>query len=118
MSAAVLRSNTKINELADDRESCLHVLIWTALCFTKHTIKKGSLKGLLQPFNGAYEDGDLSAGELKISSLLQKKIPLWVKFDDRPHLDTLIAELTYAIAVRYEPPPSQSRVKPAKHYEP
>ena len=113
MSAAVLRDKTKINELADDRESCLHVLTWTALCFTKHTIKKGSLKGLLQPFNEAYEDEDLSAGELKISSLLQKKIPLWVKFDDRPHLDALIAELTYAIAVRYEAPPSQSRIKPA-----
>ncbi|KIM72265.1 hypothetical protein PILCRDRAFT_82020, partial [Piloderma croceum F 1598] len=37
MSAALLQDNEKCNELEDDRESCLHVLTWTALRFTKHT---------------------------------------------------------------------------------
>ncbi|KAF8234088.1 hypothetical protein L208DRAFT_1394550, partial [Tricholoma matsutake] len=41
MSAALLQDNDKCNELEDDRESCLHVLTWTALRFTKHTISGG-----------------------------------------------------------------------------
>ena len=107
MSAAVLQDNTKANELADDRELCLHVLTWTALCFTKHTIKikKGSLKYLLQPFNEAYEDGDAFAGgSFKRAFLLQREIENSVKFDDRPRLDALIADLTDVFAARYAQP--------------
>jgi hypothetical protein len=113
MSVELLQDNTKVNELADDRESCFYVLTWTALCFTKHTIKKGSLKSLLSPFNESYEDGDIVAGgRLKMLSLIQKDIEKSVEFDDRPHLDKLIAELTKMFAVRYEPLPSASDMEP------
>jgi len=116
MSVELLQDSTKVNELADDRESCFYVLVWTALWFTKHTIKKGSLKSLLSPFDERYEYGDVVAGgRLKRDSLIQKEIEKSVEFNDRPHLDKLIADLTDVLAVRYEPPPSASYMKPATY---
>ena len=107
MSAALLQNNGKPNDLEDDRESCLHVLTWTALRFTNHN---GDLKKLLRPFDEAYEARNgIEGGELKIGYLLHRKIPKQVKFEGRPHLDELIAVLTKTFAVRYEETPSKER---------
>jgi len=107
MSAALLQDNEKYNELEDDRESCLHVLTWTALRFTKHTISKGRSIDFLRAFDEEYENEDgVKGGALKKGFLATREIPRVVKFDHRPHLDKLIRELTEAFAVRYEEPPS------------
>jgi hypothetical protein len=107
MSAALLRNNKKCNELEDDRESCLHVLTWTALRFTNHTISEGSTSRFLRTFDEEYEDKEsIKGGDLKRGFLASREIPRAVKFDHRPHLDKLIRELTEAFAVRYEEPPS------------
>lgn len=108
MSVRLLEDSTKVNELADDRESCFYVLTWTALRFTKYTIKKGSLKTLLNPFNELVEDGGIvSGGNLKRDSLRDKKIENSVEFDDRPYLDKLIAELSNIFVARYDNLPQQ-----------
>src|SRR5882724_1252713 len=107
MSAALLQDNEKCNELEDDRESCLHVLTWTALRFTKHTISKGRSSDILRAFDEEYETEDgVKGGALKQGFLIARKIPRVVKFDRRAQLDALIEELTEAFAVRYEKPPS------------
>ena len=107
MSAALLQDNHKSNEIEDDRESCLHVLTWTALRFTKHTISGGGSNRFLRAFDEEYEDEDsVKGGDLKKGFLLGRDIPRMVKFDRRPHLDELIDELTETFAVRYEKPPS------------
>jgi len=107
MSAALLRNNDKCNELEDDRESCLHVLTWTALRFTNHTISGSGTSRFLRAFDEEYEDEEgVRGGDLKKGFLLGRDIPRVVKFDHRPHLDKLIRELTEAFAVRYEEPPS------------
>jgi hypothetical protein len=106
MSAALLQDNHKCNELADDRESCLHVLTWTALRFTKHTISGGGSNKFLRAFDEQYEDEDgVKGGDLKKGFFLGRDIPRMVKFDHRPQLDALIRELTEAFAARYEEPP-------------
>jgi hypothetical protein len=112
MSAALLQDNKKCNELEDDRESCLHVLTWRALCFTNHTIINGELRELLWHFDEVYEDDGVKGGSLKIGFLLSGKISQRVKFDGRPHLDELIANLTRMFAVRYEWLPSASDMEP------
>jgi hypothetical protein len=43
---ALLCNNKKCNELEDDQESCLHVLTWTALRFSKHTGSGGGFSEL------------------------------------------------------------------------
>jgi hypothetical protein len=107
MSAALLRNNKKFNAVEDDRESCLHVLAWTALRFTKHTCSEGDSSTFLRAFDEEYETADgVKGGDLKKGFLLGRDIPRLVKFDRRPHLDKLIRELTEAFAVRYEEPPS------------
>jgi hypothetical protein len=111
MSAALLQDNEKYNELEDDRESCLHVLTWTALRFTKHTISKGHSSDFLRAFDEEYENEDgVKGGALKKGFLATREIPRVVKFDGRPHLDKLIRELTEAFAVRYEEPPSAEQL--------
>ena len=106
MSAALLQDNDKCNELEDDRESCLHVLTWTALRFTKHTISGGGSNRFLRAFDEEYEHEDgVKGGDLKKGFLLGRDIPRTVKFDRRPQLDALIRELTEAFAARYEEPP-------------
>ncbi|KAF8224713.1 hypothetical protein L208DRAFT_1409789, partial [Tricholoma matsutake] len=71
MSAALLQDNDKCNELEDDRESCLHVLTWTALHFTKHTISGGGSNRFLRAFDEEYETADgVKGGDLKKSFLL------------------------------------------------
>ena len=119
MSAALLQKRNKSNELEDDRESCLHVLTWTALRFTDYTLLEGCrLKTLLRPFDEAYEDKDgVKGGELKEGSLLGRHIPKRVKFDSRPHLDELIAVLTKTFAVRYEETPSKERFERLEEME-
>jgi len=112
MSAALLRNNKKYNELEDDRESCLHVLTWTALRFTNHTISGGGTSRFLRAFDEEYEDEEgVRGGDLKRGFLATREIPRLVKFDHRPHLDKLIRELTEAFAVRYEEPPSNDHVQ-------
>jgi hypothetical protein len=107
MSAALLRNNKKCNELEDDRESCLHVLTWTALRFSKHKCLEGDSSTFLRAFDEAYEGEEgVKGGDLKRGFLATREIPRMVKFDRRPHLDNLIEELTEACAVRYEMPPS------------
>jgi hypothetical protein len=107
MSAALLQDNEKCNELEDDRESCLHVLTWTALCLTKHTISKGRSSDFLRDFDEEYENEDgVKGGALQKGFLVAREIPRVIKFDRRPHLDKLIEELTETCAVHYEKPPS------------
>jgi hypothetical protein len=97
MSAALLQDNEKCNELEDDRESCLHVLTWTALRFTNHTISGGGTSRFLRAFDEEYEDDEgVKGGDLKRGFLATREIPRMVKFDHRPHLDALIRELTEA----------------------
>ena len=104
MSAALLRNNKKCNELEDDRESCLHVLTWTALRFTQHTCSEGDSSMFLRVFDEEYEDQEgVKGGDLKRGFLATREIPRVVKFDRRPQLDALIEE---PFAVRYEKPPS------------
>jgi len=115
MSAALLQDNEKCNELEDDRESCLHVLTWTALRFTKHTISKGRSSDFLRAFDEEYENEDgVKGGALKKGFLATHEIPCVVKFDRRPQLDALIRELTEAFAVRDEEPPSDEDFKTLK----
>jgi hypothetical protein len=112
MSAALLRNSKKFNAVEDDRESCLHVLAWTALRFTKHTCSEGDSSTFLRAFDEEYETADgVKGGDLKKGFLLGRDIPRLVKFDRRPHLDKLIRELTVAFAVRYEEPPSNDHVQ-------
>ena len=112
MSAALLQDNDKCNELEDDRESCLHVLTWTALRFTNHTISGGGTSRFLRAFDEEYEDEDgVKGGDLKRGFLATREIPRVVKFDRRPQLDALVRELTEAFAVRYEEPPSDDHVQ-------
>ena len=107
MSAALLQDNEKFNELEDDRESCLHVLTWTALRLTNHTTSKGRSSDFLRAFDEEYENEDgVKGGALEKGFLVTREISRAVKFDRRPHLDKLIRELTEAFAVRYEEPPS------------
>jgi hypothetical protein len=111
MSAALLQDNEKCNELEDDRESCLHVLTWTALRFTNHTISGGGTSRFLRAFDEEYEDDEgVKGGDLKRGFLATREIPRAVKFDRRPQLDKLIRELTEAFAVRYEEPPSDEQL--------
>jgi hypothetical protein len=115
MSAALLRNNKKCNELEDDRESCLHVLTWTALRFTKHTCSEGDSSMFLRAFDEEYKDGEgVKGGDLKRGFLATREIPRVVKFDRLPHLDKLIEELTETFAVRYEKPPSDEDFKTLK----
>src|ERR1700733_8189945 len=112
MSAALLRNNDKCNELEDDRESCLHVLTWTALRFTNHTISGSGTTRFLRAFDEEYEDEEgVRGGDLKKGFLLGRDIPRVVKFDHRPELDALIEELTETFAVRYEKLPSNDHVQ-------
>ena len=108
MSAGLLRDDDAgVNELADDRESCLYVLTWTALRYTKHTIKNDTLIELLRPFNEVSKVRDfVKGGKFKLVSFLHRDIPVQVRFDGGPHLDKLIADLTSVIAARYEALPS------------
>jgi hypothetical protein len=108
MSVALLQNNEKHNELEDDRESCLHVLTWMALRLTKHTISGGTdLNIFLKTFDEAHDVKDgVWGGLLKEVFLLRRRIPKEVKFNDRPHLDKLIRDLTETFAVRYEEPPT------------
>ena len=111
MSVALLRNNKKYNELEDDRESYLHVLTWTALRFTNHTISGGSTSGFLRAFDEEYEDERVKGGDLKKGFLLGRDIPRAVKFDHRPKLDALIEELTETFAVHYEKPLSDDHIQ-------
>src|SRR5882672_6405710 len=112
MSAALLRNNKKCNELEDDRESCLHVLTWTALRFTSHTVSGGSTGRLLRAFDEEYEDQEgVKGGDLKRGFLATREIPRVVKFDCQPHLDKLIREFAEAFAVRYEELQSNDHVQ-------
>jgi hypothetical protein len=105
MSAALLREKEKFNELEDDRESCLHVLTWMALRFTKFHSPIG-FGALLMPFDEAYKDNDVvKGGRFKMDSLIQRQVPKCVKFLDRAPLDDLIADLTGTFAFRYKEPP-------------
>ena len=107
MSAALLRDNSKCNELEDDRESCLYVLTWTALRFTDHTISGGGTNRFLRAFDEAYRDEeDVKGGDLKRGFLATHEIPRVVNFDGCPRLNAIIRELTEAFAARYEEPPS------------
>lgn len=58
MSATLLQDNEKCNEPEDDQEPCLHVLTWTVLCFTEHTISNGRLSNFLRAFDEEYENED------------------------------------------------------------
>ena len=112
MSAALLQDNEKCNELEDDRESCLHVLTWTALRLTNHTISNGHSSDFLRASDEEYENEDgVKGGELKMGFLVSRKIPRMVKFDRLPHLDALIRQLTEAFAARYEEPPSADHIQ-------
>src|ERR1700729_1607096 len=111
MSAALLRNNKKYNELEDDRESCLHVLTWTALRFTEHTCSEGDSRYVKPESFGrivrncGWRQGRSQGGALKKGFLLGRNIARVVKFDRRPQLDAFMRELTQAFSLRYEEPP-------------
>jgi len=112
MSAALLQDNDKCNELEDDRESCLHVMTWTALPFTNLTISGGDTSRFMRVFDKEYEDEEgVKGGNLKGGFLATREIPRVVQFDRRPHLDKLVRELTKAFTARYEEPPSAARLQ-------
>ena len=112
MSAALLHNNKKPHELIDDRESSLHVHIWTALRFTRHTNSEGDSIRFLRAFDEEYEgEHGVRGGDLKEDFSQHVKYHTLSKFDRRPQLDALIKELTEAFAVRYEEPPSAEEVK-------
>ena len=112
MSAALLQNNIKCNTLEDDRESCLHVLTWTALRFSKHTCLEDDLSKFMRAFDEEYETaGGVRGGVIKTAFLLGRDIPRTVKFDRRPQLDALIKELTNTFAVRYEELPTAEDLK-------
>ena len=78
MSAALLRNNGKYNEPEDDRESCLHVLTWTALRFTKHTCSEGDSNMFLRAFDEEeYEDEGVKGGDLKRGFSQLVKYHVW-----------------------------------------
>ena len=78
-------NSEKLNDLKDDRESCLHVLTWMALNSTNHTISGGSSCTFLRIFDEDYEDKScVKGGDLKKDFLLCREIPCTVKFDGRP----------------------------------
>lgn len=107
MSVTLLQDHRKCNELEDDRKSCLHVLTWTALHFTNHTISGGSASRFLGAFDEEYEDKqDVKGGDLKMEFLVAHEIPYMVKFDCQPQLDALVGELTETFSVCYKEPPS------------
>ena len=68
--------------------------------FTNHTISGSGTSRFLRAFDEEYEDEGVRGGDLKRGFLGTRQIPRVVKFDDRPHLDKLIEELTEAFAVR------------------
>jgi hypothetical protein len=116
MSAALLRNNNKCNELKDNRESCFHVLTWTALRFTNHTISGSGTTRFLGAFDEEYEDEEgVRGGDLKKGFLLGLDIPRVVKFDCRPQLNVLIEELTEVFAVRYEKLPTANQFDMLNH---
>jgi hypothetical protein len=117
MSARLLDEIGVPHELEDDRESCLYVLTWMALRYTKHTISgHRDLSGFLESFDEA-EEGKMGimGGQLKRLFLLARDIPNNVKFDNRPQLDGLIKDLTLTFAVRYEHAPSEEEIIEAKN---
>jgi hypothetical protein len=71
MSAALFQDNDKCNELEDNRESCLHVLTWTALRFTNHTIFGGGTSTFLRAFDEVYEDEEDVKGRYLKKGFLQ-----------------------------------------------
>ncbi|THU88638.1 hypothetical protein K435DRAFT_613711, partial [Dendrothele bispora CBS 962.96] len=52
ISAALLRPDRPCHSLKDDLESFLHVLSWTALKYTKHTLPRSIL---IQRISAAYD---------------------------------------------------------------
>jgi len=108
MSAALLQNNDKCNELEDDQELCLHVLTWTVLRFTNHTISGGGTGRFLRAF---HKDEGVKGGSIKKGFLRGHDIPCMVKFNRRPHPDKLIREVTEAFAVHYDKPPSNGHVQ-------
>ena len=103
MSAALLRDKEKCHELEDDRESCLHLLIWMAL----RTTSESRLK-YVRPYDRVNEG---------FKFLLSHTIPCLVEFDHRPQLPALLKELTKTIAVRYENPPTALQLEVVKRME-
>jgi hypothetical protein len=80
-----------------------------ALRFTNHTISGSGTSRFLRAFDEEYKDEEgVKGGDLKRGFLETCEIPRVVKFDDRPHLDKLIEELTEAFAICYEKPPSST----------
>jgi hypothetical protein len=111
MSAALLHNNKKCNELEDNRESCLHVLTWTSLHFSKHTCSEGDSSTFLRAFDEEYETADgVKGGDLKKGFLLGRDIPRTVKFDCHPQLDALIRELTETFTTRYKELPTANQL--------
>ena len=106
MSAALVVDDERRCEPEDALESCLHVLTWVALRYTKYTTA-GSTRDFLRGIRNAYDfPEDADAGYIKKAILLCRLVPREVKFDHRPQLDALIEELTETFAVRYEKFPS------------
>jgi hypothetical protein len=76
MLAALHRNNKKWKELEDDRESCLHVLTWTALRISKHTCSEGDSSTFPKAFDEGYKTADgIKRGDLKMGFLVSHNIP-------------------------------------------
>ena len=87
-----------------------------ALRFTNHTISGSGTSRFLRAFDEEYKDEEgVKGGDLKRGFLETCEIPRVVKFDDRPHLDKLIEELTEAFAICYEKPPSAEQINQLQH---
>lgn len=124
MSAALLKNPSAPHLLEDDRESCFHVLVWTALKYSKHRTCEpalrpssdrdppasgGDIMEFLRAFDEAYADaaGNVRGGQLKSGVLVTGSLCLKVRFEKRPLLDKLVDDLNRIFQVRYENPPSQ-----------
>ncbi|KAF8191343.1 hypothetical protein BJ912DRAFT_1098407 [Pholiota molesta] len=112
MSARLLESPSHYHDIEDDRESALYVILWTALRYTKHNHKgsEGTTAAVvLEAFDEArIEDSGAVTGGSRKSGFLATKTR--IRFDDRPQLNALIAELCdESFAVRYERDPGPRR---------
>lgn len=112
MSVAVLEENNKCHEIADDRESSLHVLTWTALRCMKYEIlnKDKGVKEFFDAFDEARkrDNGSFHGGISKKVLMVTNHMRSWINFEATP-LNGLIEELNGVFAVRYENKPTKQQ---------
>ena len=114
MSAKLLMDPKKPNDFVDDIESAYHVLIWSLLRYSKHSLSNRDVTILLLSFDETVvtQEG-VVGGERKKGHFTSRDIPKLLKFKDNESLNELIRELTVTLAVRYEEPPTEEEIREA-----